>query len=124
MLFRSDLTVEEIIKNNSFSPIISNSNITVTRQGGAVLLNGHIIKVIDKRFKSFQISKKYCIFLKFLPSTNSYTSVNSQSSYQLDGNDVVSTTEETTVNNFDNRTNEFINYVRNINCSKEIREDK
>ena len=46
-----DLVVEEVLKDNPAAPIQTNSNLTLTRPGGLVRLNAHIVEAIDESFQ-------------------------------------------------------------------------
>ncbi len=81
-----EVRVEEVLKNNSTSPISSANTITVTRSGGAVKLNGHTIRAIDYRNESLAPGSRYLLFLQFIPETGAYQSLNNnlfEDSFQL-----------------------------------------
>jgi hypothetical protein len=52
--------------------IAPNSEITVTRAGGEILLNGRTVRAIDPFFKPFQLGQSYILFLKLIPETGAY----------------------------------------------------
>lgn len=87
-----EFTVEDIIKNNPGSPIKPNDDITVTRTGGAVRLNGHTARAIDDRQMPLVAGESYLLFLEFIPETGAYSSLDSSrddDSFQILGNQVV-----------------------------------
>jgi hypothetical protein len=67
-----EVAVEEILKNNFAAPIQQNNAITVTRSGGTVKLNGHIVRAIDYRDKPLEIGEHYLLYLKFISDTGAY----------------------------------------------------
>jgi hypothetical protein len=89
----SDITVEEVIKGTD-STVQTFSNILVTRPGGAVDLNGKVLKVRDKAFQPLQVNHKYLLFLRSIPATGAYQQLNSKSGFELSQNSVKSLTDE------------------------------
>lgn len=67
-----EMSVEEVIKNNSISPIQINSVITVTRDGGAVDIKGRIFTAKRGDFKPTLVGNRYLFFLRFVPETGAY----------------------------------------------------
>jgi hypothetical protein len=63
--------VDEVLKNPS-TQINLTENITVTRVGGAVILNGHQIRAIDRRQEVLEVGSQYLLYLRFIPTTNSF----------------------------------------------------
>lgn len=91
------LNVEEILKNNPTASVQLNSDITVTRPGGVVLLNGRTIRAIDLRRGLLLPKERYLLFLKYLPETNSYRSFSDsliEDSFRLRGDKVVQLTRK------------------------------
>ena len=78
-----ELTVEQVIKDNKLSHLEPNVLLTLTRPGGRIQLSGHVIEAEDARFKPLTKGQRYVLFLKFIPQTGAYTSVNSMSTYGL-----------------------------------------
>ena len=92
-----ELHVEEVIKDNKADPIQSGSNITITRPGGSVLLNGHTIRAVDFRRGLLMPKERYLLFLKYLPDTNSYFSFSdtaTEDTFHLQGGKVSHTTQK------------------------------
>jgi hypothetical protein len=67
-----ELVAEEVLKNNVAVPIRQNNDITITRPGGAVKLNGHTIRAIDYRSEPLEVGERYLLYLKFIPATGAY----------------------------------------------------
>ena len=64
--------VEDVLKNNSLSPVEVNNSVQVTRPGGLIKLDNQVIRVEDKSYEPLQLEKKYLLFLHFIPSANGY----------------------------------------------------
>jgi len=109
-----EVTVEEILKNKTEAPIIPQSNITVTRQGGAIKLNGKIIRGLDLSFKPFEIGSRVLLFLRFIPETGAYETFRSEGSFMLVGNELVKLTEESLPSELEREkdASSFINKIR------------
>ena len=67
-----EVTVEEVLKDNSVAPLRADSNITITRLGGVVSLNGHIVRAIDETSAPLTMGGHYLFYLKYVPTTGSY----------------------------------------------------
>lgn len=67
-----EFSVEDVLKNNSLSPVEINNNVQVTRPGGLIKLDNQMIRVEDKSYEPLQIKKRYLLFLRFVPSANGY----------------------------------------------------
>lgn len=79
-------SVEDILKNNAASPISQDANITITRPGGAVILNKRLVRVADRRLQPLALEGRYLLFLKYIPETDSYSAFDSNGSFKiLDG---------------------------------------
>jgi hypothetical protein len=87
------LIAEEVLKDYSAAGINPFSNLTVTRPGGKILLNGRVVNAIDKSFGRLVVGSRYVLFLKHVSSTGAYRSVNDKGSFGLDNNCVVTLTE-------------------------------
>lgn len=79
-------SVEEVIKNNSASPIAVNSDIQITRPGGVIKLDNRKITAIDELYEPLQTKKKYLLFLKFVPTAKGYMVADSEGDFLLEGN--------------------------------------
>lgn len=87
-----EFDAEEVLKNNIAAPINPNNNITVTRTGGAVKLNGHVARAIDNRQLPLIQDEHYLLFLRFIPDTGGYSGLGSSrddDSFQIIGNRLV-----------------------------------
>jgi len=83
-----DVTVEEVLKDNSKSPLAANSNITVVRAGGVVQLNGRTIRALDRSEKPLETAGRFLLFLQYIPDTGdykSYASDTGDASFRLRG---------------------------------------
>jgi len=67
-----EMRIDEVLKNNSSSPIEPNMIVTYTGPGGAVELDGKVINAIDYRSEPLQLGEQYLIYAAFLPDTASY----------------------------------------------------
>jgi hypothetical protein len=63
--------VDEALKSYS-AQINSTQAITVTRIGGAVILNGHHVRATDHRQEVLEIGNQYLLYLRLIPTTNSF----------------------------------------------------
>ena len=81
------LLVQQVLKNNSRSPIQQEAEISVTRPGGAVLIGGKPVTAIDDSIPPLRRGKQYLLFLRYLPETDSFASIETGESYELKGND-------------------------------------
>lgn len=66
------MTVEKVVKDNAAVPIQIGTNISVVRDGGEGRINGRTIHAKVEGFKSFEVGKRYILFLRFIPETDSY----------------------------------------------------
>lgn len=117
-----EMTVEEVIKDNNSGHIRQNSNIVITRHGGAVEFNRKIFRVSDQSFEPFEIGGKYLLFLKFVPATGAYRALNSESSFELKQNKVKRLTKSSILYpfNYGDDAVAFASQIRAdaINCAK------
>lgn len=109
-----EITVEEIIKNNTAPPIQPTNPISVTRPGGLIRLNGRVIRAIDASFKPFELGNRVLLFLKFIPATGAYQTFSSTGSFKVEGNELVMLTDESLPNELQNEKDAatLINKVR------------
>lgn len=77
------LVVQEVLRNNTPGVIHQESEITVTRPGGAVLVGGRRITAIDESFLPLRRGNQYLLFLRYLPETESFASIETGESYEL-----------------------------------------
>lgn len=92
-----ELIVEEILKDNSVAQIQPHNAITITRSGGVVKLNGHIIRAKDYRSEPLEVGGRYLVFLRFIPDTGAYQSLNNnlfEDSFQLSDDQITQVSEK------------------------------
>lgn len=72
-----EFTAEDVLKNNAADSINPNTDITITRTGGAIKLNGHTARAIDYREVPLIEGEHYLLFLKYVPETGAYKALDS-----------------------------------------------
>jgi hypothetical protein len=77
-----ELTVDQVLKDNSRSHVNEGDSITITRPGGTIIGNGHQLSAVDPGFKAFRTGDKYLLFLDYLPETGAYRAT-ARKSFQL-----------------------------------------
>lgn len=121
--------VENIVKNNSVSPIDVGKSIEITRPGGLIKIDDQIIRVEDRSFEPLKINKEYLLFLKYIPATNGYKAFDYQSDFVVEGNTFkklskVKTPVELATNN---ELTPLLNKAQNVkanDCAQSHKEDK
>ncbi len=61
-----ELSVEEVIKNNPSAQIGAYTEITITRPGGVVLLDGRVISADVAAYNPFKVGSRYITFLNYI----------------------------------------------------------
>jgi hypothetical protein len=92
-----EITATEILKNNPVAPIEPNNSITLTRSGGAVILNNHVVRAVDHRSEPLEVGKRYLLFLRFISDTGTYRPLGSsvkEDSFQLSGGSIIQVSEK------------------------------
>lgn len=87
-----EFTAEEVLKNNATDPINPDTDITITRTGGAVKLKGNTVRAIDHRQVPLIVGEHYLLFLRFVPETGGYTALGNardDDSFQIIGNRLI-----------------------------------
>ena len=84
--------IEDVLKDNSASPLRTDDTVTVMRTGGTITLHGKKVSAVDKNALPMQLNKRYLLFLTYLPEKDSYVADNI--SYLLENNKIVKTTTE------------------------------
>src|SRR5215469_5449579 len=80
------VNVSEVLMDNRPAPISTGSNITVTRPGGKVLLDGLIIKATDNALAPLQVNgNEVLLFLRFVPETGCYSASRATDAFELQG---------------------------------------
>jgi hypothetical protein len=69
------ISVTKIYKNTSTVPAQIGGQITVTRRGGDLVLNGIRVIARDRTFPDFAINHQYVFYLKALPETSSFQAI-------------------------------------------------
>jgi hypothetical protein len=82
------LLVQQVLKNNSRSLIQQEAEIIITRPGGAVLIGNKRVTAIDESIPLLQQGKQYLLFLRYLPETDSFESIETGESYEVNRNDL------------------------------------
>ena len=89
-----EIAVEHVLKDDNSNPIRKQGRITLSRSGGSVLLDGHLIWATDDDFLPLQQGLKYLLFLKSIPDDpGSYQSLNRKSSFLLYDNRIFKLTK-------------------------------
>lgn len=81
-----DMTVEEVLKGNRAARVEPRTNLTVTRPGGKVVLNGRVVTAVDRSFKRLAVGGRYLLFLRYVAATGAYQAINDQGSFEIGDN--------------------------------------
>jgi len=87
-----DFVVDEIYKDNASAPIRVSQTITVVRPGGAVEIDGRVVRAIDESYEPLLTDNHYLLFLKYLPKTDSYDSGLPRGSFKVKDNKLIKLT--------------------------------
>src|SRR5262245_57755877 len=88
-----EVRIEEVLKNNPIAPIDSNSTITVTDPGGAVVIGDVIVKTSGDDVPSLvKTTHHVLLFAKAVPPTGDYTLARYDGGFEVDGGSVRSLT--------------------------------
>lgn len=79
------INVREVLKRTSPAFIPTNSEITVTRPGGTILINKRKVNALDESFQLLKVGEQYLLFLRFIPETGTYKSIDSGDTFSLKG---------------------------------------
>jgi hypothetical protein len=79
-----ELVVNDVIKDNTRSPISRREAISVTRPGGLIKVEGQLIRFEDRSFKQLQLKKEYLLFLRYLPGASGYVLANEKGNIILE----------------------------------------
>src|SRR5262249_34748241 len=74
-----DFVIDQLIKDNTISPVASRPDIVVTRPGGSLAVNGDPVSFISVGFPALQPGSRYLIFLVYVPASKAYQPVDSYS---------------------------------------------
>jgi hypothetical protein len=72
-----EVSVNEILKNNSAFTIQTNQIVSYTSPGGSIELKGTVINAVDYRSEPLQIGAQYLIYASFIQETRSYKGMSS-----------------------------------------------
>jgi hypothetical protein len=75
--------VIEILKDNEKAPIDTDSDLTITRPGGTININGRLIQALDAKYGEMKKDGEYLLFLTYIPATRSYKATDAKSSFDL-----------------------------------------
>lgn len=79
------IEVIEVFKDNPISPLANGVNITLTRPGGKIVVDGVIMQATDHHFLPLPVNtKEVFLFLKYIPQTGAYQATRDTGSFQLD----------------------------------------
>lgn len=111
-----EVTVTEVLKDNSDAPLVAGNGITIVRPGGAVRVEGRVVRAIDRSAKPLQVGKQYLFFLCYIPATGAYQAAPGASSFNIVNNKLVSLTDDALDANFQNGKDAapFINEIQSI----------
>lgn len=109
-----EMTVEQVIKNNSKAPVESGQMITVTRPGGVLHVDGRLVVADCANFIMWGTGHEYLLYLHYLPKTGAYSMSNGLAAFEfLDNNkarrlDLVNKREEPDVDTLLNLAQEAV----------------
>ncbi|HEX8564365.1 MAG TPA: hypothetical protein VF648_01760 [Pyrinomonadaceae bacterium] len=92
--------VEDIVKDNTASPITVNEIIQVTRPGGLIKINEQLIQAEDRKYAPLEANKKYLLFLKFVPAAKGYMVADVDGDFVLEGDSFKTISSTTDVRDF------------------------
>lgn len=67
-----EVAAAEVFKNNDAAPVEPGAAVTVTRPGGAVEVDGRVLRAVDYRDEPLAVGGRYILFLKSIPETGAY----------------------------------------------------
>ena len=89
-----EMSVSQVLKDNAAASISIGSDITVTRAGGEMRLNGRKVTATSEYFEPLTVGEQYLLFLRFIPATGAYKAYNNRGSFQLRNNKIIALTKE------------------------------
>jgi hypothetical protein len=87
------VTPSEVFKNNPAASILAGKDISVSRPGGRIQINGRTVGAVDSSFKLLNLTRNYLLFLKYIPETGAYRSV-SKGTFEISNGAMTAMTEE------------------------------
>lgn len=120
------VSVEEVLKDNVSARIEPTNEITVTRPGGRILLNGRIVTAVDKSTLPLTVGGRYVLLLKFIPTTGAYQASGSKSGFQISNDKIIKLTEGADGVGFQVNSDaaSFLNEVRVANAVSDREREK
>ncbi len=79
--------VEDVPSNRSVTSVGAGSAITVTRPGGEIRANGHVIRAVDPAFKPFQPGHIYLLYLRSIEGDTAFIA-DFEGSYDITANKI------------------------------------
>ena len=83
-----DFTVQEVVKNNRSAPVTAGQDITITRPGGLLTINGRHVYAVSEAFPLFHLGQEALLYLRSLPSVGTY-SLGAPTGFVLSGENVI-----------------------------------
>jgi hypothetical protein len=81
-----EFLINDVLKNNTRSPIEVNGSIQITRPGGLIKLDNQIIRVVDQLYEPLQTKKEYLLFLNYIPAANGYIVSSAEGDFLIEDN--------------------------------------
>ena len=101
----TDFTVNvETVLDRDKSWIKPNSTIVISRPGGRVVLDGHLITAENQEAGTISVGKKYLLFLKNIPNSKGFTTLTNRSVALIDDGKLESISFDQSVNIFADKT--------------------
>jgi hypothetical protein len=88
------MTVEKVLKDNSIAPILTTSDLTITRPGGVIQLDNKSVRALDESLEPLRIGNRYLLFLKYITATASYEAFKSSGSFQISDKKTIKLSKE------------------------------
>ncbi len=83
-----DFTVEEVVKSDRSAPVAAGQNITITRPGGLLTINGRHVYAVSDAFPLFHPGQEALLYLRSLSSVGTY-SLGAPTGFVLSGENVI-----------------------------------
>lgn len=112
-----DVSVQEVIKDNSAASVSHDSVITVAGPGGKVLLDEVVVIAIDENLLPLPINDHdVVLFLKYIPETGAYCLTQYSSAYELDGSRVEPLTHSSFPAGLIQNSASFLDIIRSVSA--------
>ena len=83
-----EFAVEEVVKNNRSAPVTAGQDITITRPGGLLTINGRHVYATSESFPLFHPGEQALVYLRSLPSVGTY-SLGAPTGFLLSGENLI-----------------------------------